>query len=122
MTTKQLRRNDKDTTVEVRIRLPKELKETLAELANQNNTSFNQVVLLLVNRLLNRKPDIFDILRSSFSAPVLLQSIRRLNTAFSHLRLESPSNTDDFLEKSNRFVDEAKELIKQIAVKENKSA
>lgn len=108
-------------TDELRIRVPRELKQTLKSLAKAKNITLNDLSILLLNQLLKRKPNLLSSLNSLVDRhqadQKMLQSYNRLLSTYSLLISESPENKNRFVYKSNCFIDEAHNFIQQLVTK-----
>ena len=106
-------------TDELRLRVPKKLKLTFKKLAKAKNITLNDLGILLIHQLLEKKPDLLSGLHTlvinNLSDQQINLSYRRLISAYSLLMTESPQNTEKFLNKASYFIGESNDFIEQLS-------
>ncbi|MEN9871598.1 MAG: hypothetical protein RLZZ171_2590, partial [Cyanobacteriota bacterium] len=86
--------------VELRLKIPKELKETLLSLGEVNNLSANRIGTMLVNQILQKKPNLLD----AMSEAICLKDLeKRLMPVYLDV-LDSYSLMDSTLTTSDTFL------------------
>lgn len=104
--------------VELKLRVPRQLKDQLQQIAKQRKTSLNSLGILLLNEWLERKPNLFSVLFSPIQMlqvnPVLMAFYREMMAAYSKMHFEMDTTTDSFLQNSTRFIQQAEQFITQL--------
>ena len=106
---------------EIRIRIPSEIKKILVRLAIEKGTTLNNVVLLLINQLVSRQPDLQSSLNTSIDLVGLERNIYpqylKLISTYSLMKtehVESVESKDEnkLKNKIDSFIVEADHFVK----------
>ena len=95
---------------ELRLRVCKELKDTLVDLAKANGISVNQAGNMLVNQALNKQPNLLDAMREAIKLRSLeinlMPFYHKVFDSYSLLKSTNP-DSKSYLEKCQSFKESA---------------
>ncbi len=115
-------------TNELRLTVPAELKTALVNLAKIQQTSVNALGILLINRLLNRQPNLLTILNSAIVnmqkeqklLPQYHSTMSKYAVMMQNYHDHDRKNYEAFIKSCEAFIQEAAKFIEQFCQQNSK--
>lgn len=105
----------------MRLRIPISMKSRLEGIAGAKEINFTDVLLLLINKFLQRKPDLFEVIDRPVDLVKIEQDLisqkMRVISAYNLMRLEIAPVNKKVEKKIQIFIAEAEEFVRQLSEK-----
>lgn len=117
-------RSQGEKTEQVRLRIPTDIKQRLDSIARNNGIKFNSVLLLLIDSLLRRKPDLFDVLDNSTDLVKIKKELKtqhmKMLAAYNMMSLHFSSQDRKYDSRCKVFLAESEAFISKLSEQNDK--